>query len=179
MSKRLFTGIELPDSIKEQLAALPKNLPDIHWAKAASMHVTMRFLGEQPEPAFECIHAALEYVTAEAFSLTLSGLGYFSGKGGGVLWAGLEPSPDLQNLKMLIDLVLHERCGIKPEQRPYAPHITIGRMRMVHKQSLEAYIEKYGRAIRFRVAVNNFVLFSSVLQPLGALHHPEARYLLV
>ena len=40
--------------------------PDARWAKPESLHVTLKFIGEQPEPAVDQIKHALTSVSASA-----------------------------------------------------------------------------------------------------------------
>ena len=43
---RLFTGIELPDDIRQRLARLKSPLPGAKWIEPQNMHVTLRFAGD-------------------------------------------------------------------------------------------------------------------------------------
>ena len=43
---RLFTALEIPDDVREQLSLLRGGLPGARWIDAENYHITLRFVGE-------------------------------------------------------------------------------------------------------------------------------------
>ena len=59
---RLFTGIDLPDDVREKLERLLMHLrPCAHlkWSPVYNLHVTLKFIGEWPEEKLPQLEAAL------------------------------------------------------------------------------------------------------------------------
>jgi 2'-5' RNA ligase len=136
---RLFFAVELPDNVQAALGRLlpaedpaDRAAPDYRWVDASLLHVTLAFLGEQPEDRL----AALEHVgrqSAQASApgtLTLGTAGSFgSRRTPRVLW--VDVAGDLEALAaMQSRLALALRTGGFPlEDRPFRPHITLARRR--------------------------------------------------
>src|SRR5690606_40720622 len=95
---RLFTGIELPDDIRAELARLRRPLPGARWIEPEDYHITLRFAGDiDNEAATEFAHALSE-IDIRTFELRFSGMGAFGGNEPRSLWARIEPNPDLDAL---------------------------------------------------------------------------------
>ena len=124
---RLFLAIRLAPPVKEALRTTLDTLKREgkgRWTRPELLHLTVEFLGEQPSEAAAL--AALRSVSVPSFSLTFSGLGRFRGRGGDILWYGVEESPQLLELHRRLRAAL-AREGIRTEDRPYRPHLTLGR----------------------------------------------------
>jgi RNA 2',3'-cyclic 3'-phosphodiesterase len=130
---RLFFAVELPPEVQQALGRL--RMPDVRdyrWVDPSLIHLTLAFLGEQPEAALP----ALEAIAAEAaravgpFELRLGQVGSFGPKRAPrVLWVGLEGDLDALG-RLHAALAAGLRHGGYPvEDRPFAPHITLARRR--------------------------------------------------
>lgn len=96
----------------------------------ALMHLTLRFLGEVPEPHVEPLRAALtEAVTAVDVGLELAGAGTFGPAARTqVVWLGIGGELDeLQALAGRIEAAVRA-AGLPPEERPLRPHLTLARL---------------------------------------------------
>src|SRR5271169_623657 len=105
---RLFIALDIDDPIRERIARFVEGVqgfaPDARWAKPESMHVTLKFIGEQPEPAVEQIKQALTTVAAGAADIHFRGYGFFpTAKSARVFWIGMEAGPQLAELAATID----------------------------------------------------------------------------
>ena len=125
-----FLVIPLPDEVKGRLVAVqPPALPGMRLVGRGEMHLTLYSLGELAPRYDEAIRKALASVKANAFTITISGVGRFQLEGEPqVLWAGIESSPPLLALHRSIGAVLTDAIGFQPEELPYAPHITLARL---------------------------------------------------
>jgi 2'-5' RNA ligase len=177
---RLFCAIELPENLRDRLIALGGGMPGARWVPEENLHVTLRFIGEVPESAFDDIAAALSGVSAPAFDLTVAGVGHFEqSRRPTLLWAGIENGQTLVQLHDRIESALR-RVGLKGEDRHFAPHITLARLdRDVARDRVAAFIAANSlfRAAPFRV--EHFTLFSSVLGRSGPAYHAEVEFPLV
>ena len=126
---RLFVAIELPRRVREALwneaRKLGKNWRSGRLLPPESYHITLSFLGQQPEHRLESITAAMDRCHCPPFQATLGELGLFDQRGGGVLWRGVW-SPELSRLQSQLARQL-EQAGFALEKRPFQPHITLAR----------------------------------------------------
>lgn len=125
---RLFVAIDLPQHLKESLAALPGQFEDARWIKPEQIHLTLLFIGETGMAAE--IRSALSTVSGPPFKLAVSGVGCFPGsarKAPRVLWAGLTMPEALLLLREQVRTALLP-LRLPPDSSPFAPHITLARM---------------------------------------------------
>lgn len=125
---RLFIAISPDDHLRGQLLqivdSLRRGAVSGRFVSPELMHVTLVFLGEQPDA--RAATAALEQLRGDGFSLQLDRLGRFRREGGDIWWLGVAPSPPLQALHRRLTGLL-EQQGFLPERRAFRPHLTLGR----------------------------------------------------
>ena len=125
---RLFTAIEVPDEIRDELYRLRMPLPGARWMKPESYHITLRFAGDIGNVAAREFAANLSRIEPDGFELRLSGLGAFGGDDPHAIWAGVELTPQLEDLARA-----HEKAarnaGLAPETRAFKPHVTLARLK--------------------------------------------------
>jgi 2'-5' RNA ligase len=175
-SKRLFVGLELPTSCKTTLLSIDPHVTGLRWLVEEQLHLTLSFLGNVEPPEEDLLRDALREVRVQPFFLPVYGLGVFNVRGEpSVVWAGVgKGHPHLFLLHRRIqDAALH--AGLEPDLKPFHPHITIGRAKGVSRQALQPFIRRYAEADLGLFEVTGFALYSSVLSPLGAIHHLEMR----
>jgi 2'-5' RNA ligase len=126
---RLFTAISIPESVSGELEKLqPKGIDQVVASAPYQLHLTLHFTGDVSEVAFPEIHGRLKSISMSPFSVTLRGVGTFHhDQRPGFLWAGVELSPQLIDLRNRIRSELME-LGYKNEDRSYKPHVTIARL---------------------------------------------------
>ena len=128
---RLFIALDIDDAIRGRIALFVEGVrnfaPDARWVKPESLHVTLKFIGEQPDDAVEKIKQALASVVASSAEIQFRGYGFFSTpKSARVFWIGMEAGPQLAALATLIDDKMAS-LGIPKEDRPFSPHLTLAR----------------------------------------------------
>ena len=175
-TQRLFVALELPENILARLDALKPEFPGIPWAPRKNLHLTLRFIGSVPEEDLPGIKAALRRVRAGRFILRAKGLGLFAQSRQTVLWAGLEPSPDLLALKLRVDAALEDGAGLVPAPGRFAPHITLSRIRKNRPAALRQFVSGHAETGLGEFCVTSFALFRSELTPGGAIHSLEEAY---
>lgn len=128
---RLFVALDIEQSIRERIMRFVEGLhnfaPDARWTKPESMHVTLKFIGEQPDSAVGSIKQALSAVTATTTGISFRGYGFFpTPKAARVFWVGIEAGSELAALASAIDEKL-SALGIPKEDRAFSPHLTLAR----------------------------------------------------
>lgn len=175
---RLFVAIPLPEIVRIQLSLLQSGLPGARWVKPGNIHLTLRFIGEVPEDVANDVDAALSAIRAPRFALELDGVGSFSrGRHPHALWVGIVKSPPLMHLQAKIESAL-VRAGLQPEDRKFAAHVTLARLRDVKAGRVEAWAIEHGGFRCQPFEADRFVLYSSFLASEGAIYTPEREYML-
>jgi 2'-5' RNA ligase len=128
---RLFIALDIDDAIRTRISRFLEGVsgfaPDASWARPESLHVTLKFIGEQSESAIEPIKQALSDIHGRASEIQFRGYGFFpTPKLARVFWIGLEVGPQLTALVALIDDNL-ATLGIPKENRAFSPHLTLAR----------------------------------------------------
>ena len=134
LAGRLFFAVPVPGPARAPLeAALPRLEPMLTGARLAppgGWHLTLAFLGQvQPEMADEVVRVGETAVAGVGPArLRLEGAGTFpAGRRARVLWAGI--GGDVEVLVRLA-AALSSACkaaGLRSEDRPLAPHLTLAR----------------------------------------------------
>ena len=128
---RLFIALDIDDGIRERLTRFLEGVrnfaPDARWVKPESLHVTLKFIGEQPDAAVEQIKQALTTITATTTEINFRGYGFFpTAKSARVFWIGMEAGSPLAALAAVIDEKM-STLGIAKEDRAFSPHLTLAR----------------------------------------------------
>jgi RNA 2',3'-cyclic 3'-phosphodiesterase len=128
---RLFIALDIDDEIRERIARFIEGVrgfaPDARWVKPESLHVTLKFIGEQPDDSVEGIKDALKTVSVTATQIRFRGYGFFpTPKSARVFWIGMEADPQLATLAAAIDERM-PALGIPKEDRAFSPHLTLAR----------------------------------------------------
>ena len=128
---RVFIGIDLDPEVRDRISRFLEGVqgfaPDARWVRPESLHVTLKFIGEQKPEQVESIAARLRQVEASAFEIRSGGYGFFpTAKAPRVFWIGVHAAPQLAELAGSIDMATAE-LGIPREDRPYSPHLTLAR----------------------------------------------------
>lgn len=177
---RLFVALDLPETVKAQLALIACGLPGARWEQTAQLHLTLRFIGEADGGELKEIRACLAAVCCQPFPLQLKGIGFFPPRQEPhTLWAGLEKSEPLLRLHKKIESVL-AAVGFPPEQRKFAPHVTLARLRGgTPPDKIGSFLAQHNLLSSPPFPVNAFRLCRSILGPDGAKHYVEEEYPLV
>jgi 2'-5' RNA ligase len=137
---RSFIAIELKDQetihkITSYSQRLKQNQPKIKLVEPENLHMTIKFLGNIPEPLAPKIYEILQeeinekFFQAKNFEYHLKGVGQFNRFS--VLWIKLVGNIQfLQNIKDSIEDFLFDKLKIERDKRTkFKPHLTIGRLK--------------------------------------------------
>jgi len=139
--KRLFIAVDVV--LSEKFRTLTQQIQfdlrndNIVWVKSNLQHLTLRFLGETPEPKIEPLANILTNVvaTTQHFELQLDKMGVFGSKHAPeTLWYGFSEFSQFRNLfekleKEILSLGFYENYG------NFVPHITVGRIKKVDNKN--------------------------------------------
>jgi 2'-5' RNA ligase len=172
---RLFTGIEIPAAIGQQLAMLRGGLPGARWIDPENYHVTLRFIGDVDDATAHEAASALGRIRRAPFDLHFAGLTSFGGRKPRAVVA------EAAALQALLDLQaeqerLMQRIGLEPEGRKYTPHVTLARLRESSSRQVADYLAARGLFRTPVFSVERFVLFSSRASIGGGPYVVEAGY---
>jgi len=176
---RLFIAVNLPEEIRQAIALIPSHAvrlgKSVRWIRADQLHLTLKFLGHLPEAAATGVAVALNEAChrSRPFRLRSQGIGCFPGtRNPRIIWVGiagdLEPLCDLQRR---IDLATSPWAA--PEERPFRPHLTIGRIaepRALNRAVLERLIKEQERSEFGEWTVEAIDLMQSHLSPQGSIY---------
>jgi RNA 2',3'-cyclic 3'-phosphodiesterase len=172
---RLFTGLEIPDDIRESLSMLRGGLPGARWVDPDNYHLTLRFIGDVDDVIAREIVFLLGKVQRGGFELRLDGLSAFGGRKPRAVVATVPSSPAVMELQAEHERLM-QRIGIEPEGRKFTPHITLARLRDTSSQDVAEYLSARGGFRSAPFLVSNFVLFSSRASVGGGPYVVEAAY---
>lgn len=157
---RLFTGIEIPGAIGEQLSYLRGGLPGARWIDPDNYHLTLRFVGDVDMVVAEAIADGLARVRRPHFDLTLRQVGTLGTRKPHAIVARLSPSQELLDLQAEHERVM-QRIGLTPETRKFTPHVTLARLRGAAARDIADYLTLRGGFGAGPFHIERFVLYSS------------------
>lgn len=177
---RTFVAFNLPAAERARIAAAlgglhTRPLP-VRWTDADGLHLTLKFLGDIEGVEVSRIDDALREIAQQydPLELRIGGIGAFpSLRRANVLWIGVQPEPDLMSLHADVELAM-SRLGYAREQKPFRPHITVGRLRTgARAPDVERMVGDVAYESTVRVATID--LMRSHLSRDGARYEPLLR----
>src|SRR6266404_7334543 len=195
---RIFIGIDLaPDllaRIDRFLEGVEGFAPEARWVQPESLHITLKFVGEQTPERVQAITEHLQLVESSAFEIRAGGYGFFpTAKAPRVFWIGIHSGPHLAELAEDIDIATAE-LGIPREDRPYSPHLTLARAGAGRSSGspkrrkgdgpnakfamLEKRLAVMGDLDFGKMTAREFILYQSQLSPKGSKYTKLQRFAL-
>ena len=181
--KRLF--IAIPITLDSEFVALTDHLKahtgydHIVWTEAKVQHLTLRFLGETPDPQIEPLIASMGQIlkNVHRFQLTIDKLGVFgSHYKPTTLWLGFQDFEVLKQLHERIEDVL-PTVGFEADHGNFVPHITLGRIKnLANKNKFWQLFEQSQPAHQQTIDVKQIILYRSKLRPEGPVYTEMAHW---
>ena len=184
---RAFVALPLPEALREYLQGVQRCLSDngvrARWVRPASMHLTLKFLGQLPLDQVAAVIETLDQVAEDCppLQLTAAGLGGFPHlQRARVLWMGIGGDHQgLHDLQQAVDAAL-ANLGWPPEKRPFQGHLTLARTK--GRRPLEKSVGDMMTPCAPREAMafkaDRLTLFRSRLLPGGAVHDKLKEWVL-
>jgi len=169
--QRLFIAVPLPPAIRNVLVELTTTLQGVRWTPVDQLHLTLRFLGDVDTDKLGPLTDRLGQIRVRPFLLPVEGVGAFPPKGPPrVLWTGLGSGhPRLHQLRQRIDDTLLA-AGLEIDLRSFAPHISLARCGETAGERAVQWLRAHRGFEGPSFLVDSFDLYSSELQPTGAVH---------
>ena len=181
---RAFIAVELPDTLRHAVATLQTTLraagevagrgADVNWVEPVNLHFTLKFLGNIEEARVDVLKKSLAVAARghASFTMQVEGLGLFPGtRNPRILWVGVTQG---QEALTALAQAVEQACGalgVPLEERPFAAHLTIGRIRSPER--LVPLIKQL-QVAEFRggppASVDHLTLFQSVLSSRGSTY---------
>ena len=190
---RAFLAVGLSKELRAELATVQQELkrkiePEmkrnmrISWAQPASIHLTIKFIGDMDEQVIDPLLVAVEqaFGNQTAVNVQLERLGAFPRpQSPRVLWVGpsekWERGADAKRLAEIHGAV-EQACnglGVLREARPFSPHLTLARIKTGERNVGVALTQSrvLDRPISLgSLAVESVVLLKSELRPTGSVY---------
>ena len=190
---RAFLAVELSQELRADLATLQQELTRsielemkrdrrMSWVRPASLHLTLKFLGDMDEQVIDPLRVALELAIGSqiAVNVPLERLGAFPRPHSPrVLWVG--PSENWEEgaeAKRLVEIhgAIEQACeglGFRREAKAFSAHLTLARIK-VGERHMGIALAKSGvldcpLSLR-SLAVELVVLMKSELRPTGSVY---------
>ena len=190
---RAFLAVELSQELRAGLTSIQQELKRkietgmtrntrISWVQPTSIHLTIKFLGDIDEQAFDPLLVAVEHAIGNqpAVNVPLDRLGAFPRpQSPRVLWAG--PSETWERgaeARRMLEIHggIQQACeGLRflRETKPFSPHLTLARIRLGERHVGIALTQSgvLDRPISVgSLAVESVVLMKSELRPTGSVY---------
>ena len=195
---RIFIGIDLDDAIRAKITRFMEGVsgfaPEARWTKPESLHITMKFVGEQREEQVAAIAERLRNVKGPPMEIRLADTGFFPNpKAPRVFWIGIHAGPQLARLAGDVDAAVAE-LGVVREDRAFSPHLTLARAGARGKRSsgdpkwrkgdqpnsvfavLQKRLAAMGELDFGTMTAEKFILYRSQLSPAGSKYTKLERF---
>jgi 2'-5' RNA ligase len=173
---RLFTGLEIPPHIGQELSSYRGGLPGARWVDPENYHITLRFIGDVDHSVAREVFSLLGGGRRRGpLDITIDGLSSFGGERPRSVFARAVPTSDLAELQSEQERIVR-RAGLPPEKRKFMPHVTLARLRDSSPIDVAGYIATRGQFPKLIFTARRFVLFSSRDSVGGGPYVVEAAY---
>jgi RNA 2',3'-cyclic 3'-phosphodiesterase len=190
---RAFLAVELSQELRAELATVQQELkhriePElkrdmrISWTQPASIHLTLKFLGDMDDQVIDPLLVVVEQAIGSqiAVNVPLERLGAFPRpQSPRVLWVGplenWDRGAEAKRIAEIHGAIEHACEGLRflRETKPFSPHLTLARIRVGERQ-VGVALAKGGVLDRplslGSLAVESVVLMKSELKPTGSVY---------
>jgi 2'-5' RNA ligase len=173
----VFPPVTVVERVADALESVRQAGDGVGWVKSANVHYTLRFLGDLEPAGVEAAkraaaHAAL---ATSPFRIALGSPGIFpDARRPRVLWLGASAGAQaLTGLARALETALVSE-GFGRADKPFAPHLTLGRVRDTADGPKVATRFLAARFPSDAFEVRELLVVRSTLDPRGALYEPLA-----
>jgi 2'-5' RNA ligase len=152
---RLFVAINLPPEVRRDVAQATEPLraaaPELAWVQEPLLHLTLKFLGEQPPEVVDRLQNTLTAIGSRHRELVmeLAGFGAFPNfRRARVVWIGITPEGRLELVHHDLEVAC-EQLGFELEGRPFRPHLTLARVKRPLAEPEARALARAAKAVDF------------------------------
>lgn len=172
---RLFTGLQIPGSICQELSLLRGGLNGAKWIEPESYHLTLRFIGDVDVALANDILDELARTSCPQVTIALDGLIEFGGNKPRAIAVRVQSDSRLIDLQAGQERAIR-RAGAAPETRKFIPHVTLARLRSVSPLAVADYLGSRTAFKPLTFKAEQFVVYSSRASRGGGPYVVEAAY---
>jgi len=174
---RLFIALNFSPHLKHTIGLLLKELQDLpidcKWVEPENLHLTLKFIGEVEGNLIHDLVQVLERLADdfEPWEVEIKGSGVFPHwRRPRVVWLGVQAPPGLFLFQKTLAQEL-EKLPLSLDQKPFVPHITLGRLRLERNvELLQKKIQPLAEEVWGTEVIKSVELMESRLTPEGALY---------
>lgn len=180
---RLFIATTFPAevlrAVNERVSKIKTKLPPASWVRPESQHLTLAFLGDHKnevvEPLSRSVTESLEGSTP--FEARLRGCGFFPNpRHARVGWVGVVPEESFRAIAERVRSAVKD-AGVALDGSDFKPHLTLMRMRDRWPPAcIDTFHKGLGSFESEPFPVEKVTLYSSELNPKGAVHTPVREF---
>ena len=184
---RCFVAVPLSEGTRHQALGIQQtlgrksSLKSIRWTRPEGLHITLKFLGRVPLEDVIYIAQQLSIVAQGCWptEIQLDQLDIFPSlqRPRVLLWGTNRNSisPEFQAIHFHVQEAM-QLLGYEKEDRPFRPHVTLGRMKeSANPEHLAETIKKPNASINANIPIRQFDLMESRLHPEGAIYESLAE----
>ena len=174
---RLFLAINLPPDVRHAIAEASAPLraaaPALSWIREPQLHLTVKFLGDQPEELAPRIAEAMNAVAGRnrVVDVEIGGVGAFPNfRRPRVVWIGVSPEPKLELLHHDVESAC-ESLGMPLDGKHFRRHLTLARVKpRAAKPDALRSLAQAAKAVSFveEVVITSLDLMESELTTVGS-----------
>ncbi len=174
MKKRVFIGIKAESNLINEIEEWKnkyQNKLNVRWIEKENLHITL--VPPWYEEDLEKVIAGIDQIRAliNPFEILFNEVCYGPDyKRPRLIWAKGETSETITKLKKSIE----ESISIKPENRDFKVHLTLARFKGSDFRSF--VIKRIEDRVFWKIKVDTFCLFESLLSPFGAKYIVLKRF---
>lgn len=179
---RLFVAIELSEVVRRVLAATQAGLKprcqDVRWTPSEQLHLTVKFLGDVGDGDVAAVCEAMASAASESkpFLIRTGESGCFPERGAvRIVWTSMVEERGLLAGCIAAVEARFEPLGFPREHRPFAAHVTIGRVRDDRTEGKLREIVQAHRGKGIEQDVLSLTLMASALSPKGSTYTVVSR----
>ena len=181
---RTFLAIDVGKPIRDRCVALQETLArdgaEMKWVEEENIHLTLLFLGEVEDRELPALCRAVADCCAEqdTFTLSVESVGCFPNpRRPRIVWVGVGTgAAEVCALHDALESPLMKLGCYRRENRPYTPHVTLGRIKGERASGeLAAVLARQAKWRGGETVVREVCVFSSELRPDGPIYTALSR----
>jgi 2'-5' RNA ligase len=189
--KRLFIALDLAIPVVEQLAVFQEQIQEeladeddvrVRWTSPENIHLTMKFLGDTEDALVPMLRQTLGELVKPLFPFEVEakGIGCFpKPKRPRIIWSGFDDQSEevLSLLQQALERDLEE-LGFQKEDRPFRPHVTLGRVKSRAKPDFTDLMDGRTETSFGKSYIKDVILYESELTSEGPIYTVIDRFAL-
>jgi 2'-5' RNA ligase len=168
-------GPEVRRAVRPMLERLERATGEVKWLDADNLHLTLKFLGDVEDAEIYRVCRQVQEAAADVapFRVTCRGTGAFPNlQRPRTIWLGIDDAAgQLTNLQARVEERMRA-LQFPREERPFRPHVTIGRVGLVRRRldDLAQLIAELAEVELGILDVDECVIYASELTPRGPIY---------